>query len=84
MNEKQQERARKLLRQDDEVVRALQARGLDEDADLGDMLDAVISELGMPRSLKDVGVGEDKLDLLAENSLHDRWCSKYFLDGTGR
>jgi alcohol dehydrogenase class IV len=43
-------------------------------SDLGDVLDAVIRELGMPRSLKDVGVGRDKLDLLAENSLHDRWC----------
>jgi alcohol dehydrogenase class IV len=43
-------------------------------SDLGDVLDAVIRELGMPRSLKDVGVGRDKLDLLAEHSLHDRWC----------
>ena len=43
-------------------------------ADLGDVLDAVIRELGMPQSLKDVGVGREKLDGLAENSLHDRWC----------
>ena len=41
--------------------------------DLGDILDAVIRELGMPRTLKDVGVGKDKLDLLAENSLKDHW-----------
>jgi alcohol dehydrogenase class IV len=44
-------------------------------ADLGDVLDAVIRELGMPRSLKDVGVeGYEKLDTLAAHSLHDRWC----------
>ncbi|QRD81644.1 aconitate hydratase mitochondrial precursor [Aspergillus flavus] len=50
-------------------------RGLDATkVDLGDVLDVVIRELGMPRSLKDVGVGRDQLDQLAENSLHDRWC----------
>lgn len=44
-------------------------------ADLGDVLDAVIRELGMPRTLKEVGVGRDQLDGLAEHSLHDRWCA---------
>lgn len=34
----------------------------------------MIKELGMPRSLADVRVGRDKLDALAANSLHDRWC----------
>lgn len=43
-------------------------------ADLGDVLDAIIRELGMPRSLADVGVGRDQLDGLAVNSLKDRWC----------
>ena len=42
--------------------------------DLGDALDVVFRELGMPRSLKDVGVGGDKLDALATGSLQDRWC----------
>jgi alcohol dehydrogenase class IV len=41
--------------------------------DLGDILDAVIRELGLPRTRKAVGVGRDKLDALAENSLKDRW-----------
>lgn len=45
-----------------------------ETADLGDILDGIIRELGMPRSLKDVGVGRDQLDKLAEHSLEDRWC----------
>ncbi|PWY76427.1 putative Fe-containing alcohol dehydrogenase [Aspergillus sclerotioniger CBS 115572] len=45
-----------------------------EEADLGDVLDVIIRELGLPRTLKEVGVGRDKLDGLAENSLRDRWC----------
>ncbi|PYI04906.1 putative Fe-containing alcohol dehydrogenase [Aspergillus sclerotiicarbonarius CBS 121057] len=47
--------------------------GMDK-ADLGDVLDAIIRELGLPRTLKEVGVGRDQLDGLAENSLRDRWC----------
>jgi alcohol dehydrogenase class IV len=31
-----------------------------------------VSELGMPRTLKDVGVTRDKLDALADNSMKDR------------
>ncbi|GKZ38599.1 hypothetical protein AbraIFM66950_010908 [Aspergillus brasiliensis] len=42
--------------------------------DLGDVLDAVIRELGLPRSLQAVGVGRDQFDALAEHSLRDRWC----------
>ena len=50
----------------------LERGGLKEGtADLGDMLDAVVRELGMPRTLKEVKIGRDKLDSLAENSLHD-------------
>ncbi|EAW08052.1 iron-containing alcohol dehydrogenase [Aspergillus clavatus NRRL 1] len=74
-NGAQQERAVKFLVRDEEVVAALRRRGVDaETADLGDVLDVVVRELGMPRSLKDVGVGRDALDALAANSLHDHWC----------
>lgn len=44
-----------------------------DDTDLGDILDLVIRALGMPRTLKDVGVGRDKLDALAKNTLTDPW-----------
>ena len=44
------------------------------EVDLGDVLDAVIRELGLPRSLQAVGVGRDQFDALAEHCLHDRWC----------
>ena len=53
----------------------LRTRSVDvETSDLGDILDVIIRELGMPRSLADVHVGQDKLNELAANSLHDRWC----------
>ena len=50
----------------------LKSRGLmEEKTDLGDVLDAVIRELDMPRSLKEVGVGRDRFAELAVNSLSD-------------
>lgn len=74
-NNERQELVRSFLLSNELVADLLVSRGVDpESADLGDVLDVFIRELGMPRTLKDVGVGSDKLDGLAENSLHDRWC----------
>ncbi|OAL34187.1 hypothetical protein AYO20_06442 [Fonsecaea nubica] len=42
-----------------------------ENVDLGDILDVIFRQIGMPRTLKEVGVGRDKLDGLAVNSLKD-------------
>jgi alcohol dehydrogenase class IV len=75
------EKARKLQQKvldifwgDETVAEVLSKRGLRrETADAGDVVGAVVSELGMPRSLKDVNVGRDKLDALAANCLKDRW-----------
>lgn len=39
----------------------------------GDVVHGFIEGLGMPRSLSAVGVGSDQFDLIAKNSLHDRW-----------
>lgn len=38
-----------------------------------DAVGGLISGLGLPTRLRDVGVSEDQLDLIAENSMHDRW-----------
>ena len=38
-----------------------------------ELLDALIRELGMPRSLREVGVREDQLQLISENTLEDIW-----------
>lgn len=36
--------------------------------------DAFIRGLGMPRSLTEVGIGEDDLQLVADNTMHDFWA----------
>ena len=41
--------------------------------DAGDALHELISGLGLPRTLKEVGVGLEQFDVLAENTMHDRW-----------
>lgn len=73
VNAKQQQKVKDVLWANAEVAQFLSGKGLQQ-ADLGPLLDVFISELGMPRTLQKVGVGEDKLDMLAENSLRDRWC----------
>ncbi|KAJ9298735.1 hypothetical protein DTO271G3_3702 [Paecilomyces variotii] len=74
-NNDSQQRVLGFLTSDPIVSEVLHRRQVDvENADLGDVLDAIIRELGLPRSLADVGVGRDKLDQLAVNSLKDRCC----------
>jgi alcohol dehydrogenase class IV len=41
--------------------------------DAGDAADDFITGLGMPRSLKEVGIGRDQLRALADASMHDFW-----------
>ncbi|KAI1337987.1 putative Fe-containing alcohol dehydrogenase [Xylariaceae sp. FL0016] len=63
-----------LLWQDSDAAKIFEARGLQrETADLGDLMDAVVRALKMPRTLKEFGIGEEKLDGIAEHSLKDRW-----------
>jgi len=38
-----------------------------------DLVAGLIAGLGLPTCLRDVDVKEDQLDLIAENSMHDRW-----------
>jgi alcohol dehydrogenase class IV len=75
-NNEQYTRLRDVLLNLNGVGDVLRSRGLSEcDSDVGDLLDAIIRELGLPRSLSEVGVSRDQLDELAANSLHDRWCA---------
>ena len=75
-NVKEQNELAKLYWTIPEAKAVFEARGLNTDsADLGDLLDAIFRALGMPRSLTEVGVGRDKFDLLAKNSLVDV-CTK--------
>jgi maleylacetate reductase len=38
-----------------------------------DLLAALVAELGLPSTLRDVGVKADMLDRIAQESMHDRW-----------
>lgn len=71
-NNLRQMAVKELLLNDEVVEKALGDRRV-ADLDLGDILDAIIRELGMPRTLKEVNVGWDQLDALASNSLQDVW-----------
>jgi maleylacetate reductase len=42
-------------------------------AEAADVIEELISELGMPRRLADVGVQHDQFALIAANAMHDRW-----------
>ncbi|HEY3911369.1 MAG TPA: iron-containing alcohol dehydrogenase [Stellaceae bacterium] len=43
------------------------------DEPAADAVAELIAGLGLPTRLREVGVREDQLDLIAENSMHDRW-----------
>ncbi|KIX98588.1 uncharacterized protein Z520_05889 [Fonsecaea multimorphosa CBS 102226] len=42
--------------------------------DLGDILDALIKALELPRTLKELNIGRDVFDLVAEHTLSDMWA----------
>lgn len=73
-NAAQQDQVKGLLWSEEQISQVLRRRGLEYGgSDLGDALRAIFDELGMPRSLKDVGVRRDQWDKLAEISLADAW-----------
>lgn len=52
------------------------SKGLRKDqVDLGDLLDAVVRALGMPRTLKEKGITGEKVHELARMSLKDTWLA---------
>jgi len=44
-----------------------------QDEPAADVVAELIAGLGLPTRLRDVGVKPEQLDLIAENSMHDRW-----------
>ncbi|CZT41291.1 related to aldehyde-alcohol dehydrogenase [Rhynchosporium secalis] len=71
---KAQQKVLDILWDQETVVEVLRKKGLGkETADAGDVVGAIITELVMPRTLKDVGVGREKLNALAVNCLKDKW-----------
>ena len=59
-----------------EACAVFEARGLAEsDADLGDLIDAFVRELGMPRSLAEFGIGEGGFEEIAKACMKDAWLA---------
>lgn len=44
--------------------------------DLGSIIEALVKALGLPKTLKDVGISRDLFNTLAENSLLDSWAKE--------
>ena len=76
VNGTKQDKLKSALWNEPPAEEVLRRRGLREsDSDAGDALDAIFRELGMPRSLKEKGIGRQKFDALAVNSLKDPCCA---------
>ncbi|KAK1061625.1 hypothetical protein LTR74_010886 [Friedmanniomyces endolithicus] len=70
-----QRRVQAILWSEEGVVKVLEAAKLVRDtAHLGDLLDAVIGALGLPRTLKEVGVSPDVIPALSKRALSDFWA----------
>lgn len=71
-NVERQATAKKVLWDIPAARELFEGKGLGEEgADLGDLIDCVVRDLGLPRSLSEVGVGRDRFEMLAVNSLPD-------------
>ncbi|KAF2192183.1 putative Fe-containing alcohol dehydrogenase [Zopfia rhizophila CBS 207.26] len=71
---RRQEKVRKILWLESEVVKALTEAGLSEgSADLGDLLNAIIRTLGLPRTLKELNISSDVIPALSKRALDDFW-----------
>ncbi|KAF2099725.1 Dehydroquinate synthase-like protein [Rhizodiscina lignyota] len=71
---KRQQKILDILWSEPTVANMLEGNGIEKGtSNAGDLIAAIVKELGMPGSLEEVGIGPDKLDMLAENSMHDRW-----------
>lgn len=75
-NSEKQKKLKQMMWDESAVAEVLKRRGLDPaSSDAGDGLDAIFRELGMPRTLKEKGIGRDKFQALAVNSLKDPCCA---------
>ncbi|TVY35688.1 Dehydrogenase [Lachnellula subtilissima] len=76
VNAAQQAELVTILWDDPIVASVLEKHSLTREiGDLGDVLDAIIRELGFPRTLKEYGIGRENLDKVAESSLGDICCT---------
>ena len=60
---------------EEQVANVLKKAGLSEDkADLGDLLNAIIRALGLPRTLSELNVSRDLIPALSKRALDDFWA----------
>ncbi|KAK3117615.1 hypothetical protein LTR53_000843 [Teratosphaeriaceae sp. CCFEE 6253] len=72
---RKQKRVQEIMWSEAEVAKVLESANLTRDAaDLGDLLDAVIRRLGLPRTLGELGISADVIPSLSERALHDFWA----------
>lgn len=72
LTRQRQERVRKIFWSVPGLREIFEKRDLKEDsADAGDLLDVYLRELGMPRTLKSVGINREQFEALAESALKD-------------
>lgn len=72
LTRQRQERIRKVFWSDPSLRDLFAKNGLEEEsAGAGDLLDLYVRELGLPRSLKRMGIKREHFNSLAENSLGD-------------
>ena len=70
-----QEHIKEILWSEPEVAKTLRQAGVSKGtADLGGLLDAIIRALGLPRSLKELGISSDVIPALSQRTLADFWA----------
>ncbi|CAK7212838.1 hypothetical protein SBRCBS47491_001600 [Sporothrix bragantina] len=70
-----QKKVANILWSEPDVATALRADGLKpETADLGDLIDTIVKTLGLPRSLKAMGIDRDIIPKLSVRALDDFWA----------
>lgn len=72
LTRQRQERAREVFWDAPGLRELFESKGLREDSTgAGDLLDVYLRELGMPRTLRSMGINREQLEALAESSLKD-------------
>jgi alcohol dehydrogenase class IV len=70
-----QAKVKEILWSEQETADCFRKAGLKQDtADLGDLLDAIIRALGLPRTLSELDVSADVLPALSKRALDDFWA----------
>ena len=71
---RRQNNVKDILWSEHQVAQTLKDSRLDQNSsDLGDALDVIIRTLGLPRTLKEMGISKDVIPKLSERSLADFW-----------